>query len=131
MFVRLDLQRTNGQSLGQLDFRLTWCADTSYCKTSVGPQLNEWQLWNDAIGLKDFVSWSGFYPSGPFDLKKWDVMWFWDRESVTWHNTLILWRPPRDPWDSGRKRGEGRIYDPRNPAGKQLKLVWSLSATGV
>lgn len=85
----------------------------------------QWQTDN----ASDF--WRRVTPSrrGSFQLLENGSLWIWDRldtQRQGRRNPVILWNAPAQAGDTARRRGQGLLFDPKEPHLKDLRLSWQV-----
>ena len=86
------------------------------------------RVWKVAPGQKAWVR-VGYSNEGAFEWKNNGVIWIWDKPSGKAKTTpLIIWDAPLSPLDILHKAGDGRLYDPKDPAMKEGHFHWTIEA---
>lgn len=122
MIIKIDVLKKDKKSvLGGTSIDINWKPNENYA----GPLINTWSVWDFNSMFNFELFWDEF--NGLFDNKSWDVMWLWVRNPDNrrlWKNVFILWNPPTSKHDNSHMKGEGRIYEAKNPSYSGLNLKW-------
>src|SRR5262245_8509376 len=67
---------------------------------------------------------------GAFEVRVNGAIWLWDQRPGE-HNTIIIWDAPTGDSDFTHDKGQGLIFDPKDPSLKDGRIIWTLDPSSV